>query len=190
VRVDVRGSGDSDGLPMDEYARQEQLDGVDVIAWIAAQPWCSGCGRHGRHLMERHKRTPDSGRATEPLKAIITHCSTDDRYEDDAHTRAGCVLHDMLVWATLFRAFQGHSARSRKSWVSVLARRWYERLRAIDFNLGSWLEHQSKDPWKHGSVRENYSKITCAVYAIGGWAMAYKNAVFRLLRDLRAHEKA
>ena len=42
VRVDMRGSGDSDGLLLDEYLPQEQLDAVEVIAWLAAQPWCSG----------------------------------------------------------------------------------------------------------------------------------------------------
>src|SRR3954468_9719071 len=42
VRVDMRGSGDSDGLLLDEYLPQEQSDAVEVIAWLAAQPWCSG----------------------------------------------------------------------------------------------------------------------------------------------------
>ena len=36
VRVDIRGTGDSDGILLDEYAEQEQLDGLEVIAWIAA----------------------------------------------------------------------------------------------------------------------------------------------------------
>ena len=26
----------------DEYSEQELQDAVDVIAWLAAQPWCSG----------------------------------------------------------------------------------------------------------------------------------------------------
>ena len=42
VRVDMRGSGDSDGVMEDEYLPQEQLDGVEVVAWLAAQPWCTG----------------------------------------------------------------------------------------------------------------------------------------------------
>src|SRR5918999_1000708 len=42
VRVDLRGSGASDGILQDEYLPQEQADAVEVIAWIAAQPWCSG----------------------------------------------------------------------------------------------------------------------------------------------------
>ena len=44
---------------------------------------------------------------------------------------------------------------------------------------------QSKsDYWKHGSVSEDYSRIQIPVYAIGGWADAYRNTVFRLLENL------
>jgi len=42
IRVDIRGSGDSEGLPQDEYVKQEQDDGVEIVAWLAAQPWCTG----------------------------------------------------------------------------------------------------------------------------------------------------
>src|SRR6478735_8786395 len=42
VRVDIRGSGESEGVLTDEYSQQELLDGVEVIAWLAAQSWCSG----------------------------------------------------------------------------------------------------------------------------------------------------
>src|SRR5207244_11256415 len=42
VRVDLRGCGESSGLLFDEYAKQEQDDGVEVMEWLAAQPWCSG----------------------------------------------------------------------------------------------------------------------------------------------------
>jgi putative CocE/NonD family hydrolase len=42
VRVDMRGSGDSDGIMHDEYLAQEQDDALEIIAWIARQPWCSG----------------------------------------------------------------------------------------------------------------------------------------------------
>ena len=42
LRVDLRGSGESGGVLRDEYLPQEQDDGVELIAWAAAQPWCSG----------------------------------------------------------------------------------------------------------------------------------------------------
>jgi predicted acyl esterase len=49
----------------------------------------------------------------------------------------------------------------------------------------TWLEHQHKDEyWKHGSVGEDYSAIKAAVFAVGGWNDAYKNAVPALLENL------
>ena len=42
IRVDMRGSGDSEGLYFDEYEKQEQDDCCEVISWISQQAWCSG----------------------------------------------------------------------------------------------------------------------------------------------------
>ena len=42
VRVDIRGTGDSDGVITDEYTRQEHHDALAVIAWLADTSWCSG----------------------------------------------------------------------------------------------------------------------------------------------------
>ena len=42
VRVDLRGTGDSDGLLLGEYLEQEQDDALEVLEWLAAQPWCTG----------------------------------------------------------------------------------------------------------------------------------------------------
>ena len=42
MRVDMRGSGDSEGIMLDEYLQQELDDAVSVIAWLAEQSWCDG----------------------------------------------------------------------------------------------------------------------------------------------------
>src|ERR1044072_3160892 len=96
VRVDLRGSGESDGIRLDEYLEQEQSDGVEVIAWLAAQPWCSGAvGMMGKSwggfncLQVAALRPP-------ALKAILTVCSTDDRYADDIHYMGGALLNANL----------------------------------------------------------------------------------------------
>src|SRR5262249_49742111 len=48
LRVDLRGTGESDGLMTDEYTPAEHQDGEAVLAWVARQPWCSGkCGMIG-----------------------------------------------------------------------------------------------------------------------------------------------
>ncbi|KAF4461665.1 hypothetical protein FALBO_11534 [Fusarium albosuccineum] len=42
VRVDMRGSGDSEGLLLGEYLQQEQDDALEILKWIASQAWCTG----------------------------------------------------------------------------------------------------------------------------------------------------
>jgi uncharacterized protein len=186
VRVDIRGSGNSEGKPLDEYVKQEQDDGVEIIKWIAAQPWCNGSvgmegiSWSGFNTLQVAARRPPA------LKAIISHCSTDDRYADDAHYKGGCIVNDMLGWGTEFLAIQGKPSDPAITGVEGWRERWLERLNAIEFNLGTWLTHQHRDAfWKHASVIEDYSQIACPVYTIGGWVDGYKNSVFRLLSGLK-----
>src|SRR5438874_229645 len=37
VRIDIRGSGDSEGVLLGEYLKQEQDDALEVIDWISRQ---------------------------------------------------------------------------------------------------------------------------------------------------------
>jgi predicted acyl esterase len=189
VRVDLRGSGDSQGLLFDEYAKQEQDDGVEVIAWLAAQPWCSGVvGMMGiswggfNGLQIAALRPP-------ALKAIVTICSTDDRYADDAHYMGGTLLTAGLEWASFFfgsMCLPPDPMLVGDRWRAV----WLERLENIPLFFELWLKHQRRDAyWKHGSVCENYDAIQCPVYAVGGWTDGYKNAIARLLEGLTIPRK-
>jgi uncharacterized protein len=184
VRVDLRGSGASEGLLADEYLQRELDDGVEVIRWIAQQPWCSGqVGMIGiswggfNGLQIAALRPPELG-------AIITLCSTDDRYADDVHYMGGCLLGDNLSWAsTMFahNTFPPDPQVVGDRWREL----WLERLSGNDPWLIEWLRHQRRDDyWRHGSVCEDYGAIQCPVMAVSGWADGYSNAVFRLLEHL------
>lgn len=185
LRVDMRGSGESDGFLDDEYLKQEQDDALEVIAWIAAQPWCSGAvGMMGKswggfNALQVAARRPPA------LKAIITVCSTVDRYADDIHYMGGNLLNDNLWWGTIMLAFQSRPpdpALFGEGWREA----WITRLEHLPFWPALWLEHQRRDAfWEHGSPREDYGAITCPVFAVGGWSDAYTNAVPRLLEGLR-----
>lgn len=189
VRVDLRGSGDSDGLLLDEYLKQEHDDALEVIRWIAQQPWCSGAvGMMGKSwggfnsLQVAARRPPE-------LKAIITVCSTDDRYLDDVHYMGGCLLNENLTWGSVLMNYNVYPPDPEivgERWRAM----WRDRLEHAVFFPEVWLEHSRRDDyWKHGSVCENYGAISCPVYAIGGWADAYSNAIPRLLAGLKAPRK-
>jgi predicted acyl esterase len=64
---------------------------------------------------------------------------------------------------------------------------WLDRLDRIQPLGETWLAHQRRDSyWQHGSVRDDYGAITCAVMAIGGWTDGYTDAVLRLMEGLEA----
>ena len=189
VRVDIRGSGESEGVLTDEYSQQELLDGLEVIAWLAAQQWCSGSvGMFGiswggfNALQVAALRPP-------ALKAIVTLCSTDDRYADDVHYMGGAKLDAGFGWASFFFSDMCHPPDPvlvGERWREM----WLKRLQALPLFLERWLKHPRRDAyWRHGSVCEDFSAIQCAVFAVGGWTDGYTNAIPRLLEHLSAPRK-
>ncbi|TDT41487.1 hypothetical protein DES49_1581 [Halospina denitrificans] len=190
IRLDLRGTGDSDGLSEDEYVQQEQDDCLAVLDWITEQPWCSGeVGMFGiswggfNSLQVAAYRPP-------ALKAIITMCSTDDRYADDAHYMGGCLLNENLTWGSIFfatAAFPPDPAIYGPDW----REQWRYRLENQVLYPAVWMNHPHRDDyWKHGSICESYDDIECAVYAVGGWADGYPNAIPRMMENLSAPRKA
>ncbi|WP_405233085.1 CocE/NonD family hydrolase [Lentisalinibacter salinarum] len=190
IRLDVRGTGDSDGILRDEYLEQEQDDAVDAIEWITNQSWCSGnvgmigLSWSGFNSLQVAARRPPA------LKAIITMCSTDDRYADDAHYKGGCLLNENLTWGSAFfslNACPPDPEVSGEGWRD----KWLQRLEKNRPFPAVWMQHPNRDDyWKHGSVCEDYDAIECAVYAVGGWADGYVNAIPRLMAGLNAPKKA
>ena len=190
LRVDIRGSGNSEGLLSDEYLKQEQDDVLEVLTWIEEQDWCSGnigmigISWGGFAALQAAARQPSQ------LKAIITCCSTDDRYTDDVHWMGGCLLNDSLSWGSGFLA-----GIVRPPDPDVVGENWKEiwrsRLELEEPPVSTWLKHQKKDEfWRHGSINTNYEKIKCAVYAVGGWTDGYTNAIFRMMQNLQSPRRA
>jgi len=185
VRVDIRGTGDSDGILLDEYLAQEQDDAVEVIAWIAEQPWCSGAVGMIGYSWGGFNGLQIAARRPPALKAVVSMHSTDDRYSDDCHYLGGAVLaNDMLRWAHTMRAIDALPPTPEvvgERWREV----WLERLERTPHFVEAWLTHQTYDDfWKQGSIREDYSAIEAATFVVGGWTDAYTNAVPRMLEHL------
>ncbi|MET7357598.1 CocE/NonD family hydrolase [Streptomyces sp. NPDC005562] len=185
VRVDVRGHGNSEGLPTDEYSAQELADGVEVVNWLAAQEWSSGkVGMFGISW-GGFNSLQLAALAPEPLKAVVTVCSADDRYDNDVHYMGGSVLAvDMHAWAATMLAFVSRPPDPYfvgDAWRAM----WLTRLEAVEPFIHTWLDHQTRDDyWRHGSVCEDYSAIGAAVLAVGGWHDPYRDTVLRLVEHL------
>ena len=189
VRVDIRGSGDSEGVLLGEYLKQEQDDAIAILDWLERQPWCTGRAGMIGISWGGFNGLQAAARRPKQLQAVISVCSTDDRYADDIHFMGGCLLLDKITWgSTMFslNAAPPDPLIAGGRWREL----WMQRLNESGFWIEEWLRHQRRDEfYKHGSVCENYAAIQCPVLAVGGWADGYSNAVFRLLANLKCPRK-
>ncbi|WP_299730286.1 CocE/NonD family hydrolase [uncultured Tateyamaria sp.] len=183
LRVDMRGNGDSHGLMEDEYTQTELDDAVEVINWVAAQDWCNGHVGMMGISWGGFNSLQVAAMAPAPLKAIITLCSTVDRFNDDIHYKGGCLLNENLGWGATMWSYSSRAPDPalRPDWREM----WLERLEAEPFLPSVWLRHQARDAyWQHGSVCESYDTIKARVLAVGGWGDAYKNAVPQIVDNI------
>ena len=191
ARVDIRGTGGSEGINTDEYVEQEQLDGYDAIEWLAAQPFCDG---HVNQMGISYGGFTSLQVATHQpphLTSIVPMYFTDDRYTDDCHYRGGHLrkYYDIGHYGNFMIAYNAlppYPEWSGADWATI----WEEHIARNEPYLLNWLKHQTNGPyWRHGSVRDVADRITCPVFMIGGWRDGYPNPPLRLYQALTAPKK-
>ncbi|MEV4038484.1 CocE/NonD family hydrolase [Streptomyces umbrinus] len=189
VRVDLRGTGDSEGVLTDEYLEVEQSDAEAVLDWLAARPWCDGTTGMMGISWGAFAALQVAARRPESLRAIVISSFTDDRYSDDMHYMGGAMLSDNLAEAGTMFAYATcppDPSAVGERWREM----WHERLEAAQPWVLNWLRHQRRDSyWRHASVCEDYAAVRCPVLASSGWADGYSNAVTRLLAHLDVPRK-
>ncbi|MDH3468624.1 MAG: CocE/NonD family hydrolase [Gammaproteobacteria bacterium] len=184
VRVDMRGSGSSDGVLYDEYSEQEIDDGVAVINWIADQQWCDGNvgtmgiswgGVTGLQLAQRNPK---------PLKTVVALGASEFRYYDDGGYYMGCMVGQTIGWAAIMFGYNTRPPDpllAGDGWRAL----WFDRLNNAPHYLDHWLTHQREDDyWLRGTVGTDYDAIRIPVYAVSGHADCWPNTVPRLLENL------
>ncbi|HLY80553.1 MAG TPA: CocE/NonD family hydrolase, partial [Caulobacteraceae bacterium] len=190
ARLDARGSGDSEGLLLDEYLPQEQADAAEAIAWLAAQPWCNGAVGMRGVSWGGFITLQTAALAPPALKAIMPMCCSDRRYTDDAHYVGGALALTGLKWANSFKSVMAGPPDPEifgPDWEAA----WMSRLEAAPAIAAQWLSHQREDDyWRQGSVGFTPERIRCPAYLVGGWIDPYNEAIPRLLQSLVVPTKA
>jgi predicted acyl esterase len=181
ARLDVRGTGSSGGVALDEYTAAETLDGHDTVEWLAAQTWCNG--RVGMWGLSYGGFTSIQVAATRPpsLKAILAVQATDDRYTDDVHYVGGAMTVSELSQYAVSQVAMNALPAMPSSWGAGWLDRWRERLEATPVWLFEWARQQRDGPyWRRGSLAPDYGRIEAAVLQLAGWMDEYVDAAFRI----------
>ena len=181
-RLDVRGTGSSPGIALDEYTARETQDGYDAVEWLAAQPWCNGkvgmwgISYGGFTAIQVAKLQPPH------LAAVVPMMATDDRYTDDIHYIGGCVTaSELSQYAVSMVGMNALPARAEfrgAGW----AEEWRERLEQTPIWLFGWLRRQHDGPyWRQGSLAPDWDQLVTPTFLIGGWMDEYVDAALRML---------
>lgn len=180
IRLDVRGTGESDGLYVDMLSDDYVDDALEAIDWITRQPWCDGTvglfglSWGGGITLQIALRQPPA------VRAILCASAVDDRY--GLRYLNGCLLTYTLTSIPaqiMYATRPPDPALVGSDWRPI----WLDRLERVGVQGEEWLRHPTRDAyWRQNAVLDNYGRITCPVYAVSGWAdPGFVGMVFRLL---------
>lgn len=185
IRIDIRGTGASEGIIEDEYVAQEQADTLEVLAWAASQEWCTG--RLGMWGISWGGFSALQTAMLQPagLEAIAPMHATHDRFACDVHYTGGS-LHaaEQVDWPTSMV-----SCNAMPPDPDIYGDGWFEEwLRRLDATpqwVPNWLRHQQRDDyWRHGSPCADYASIRCPTLLIGGWRDGYVDGMLAMAEHL------
>jgi putative CocE/NonD family hydrolase len=187
ARVDIRGTGASEGNPPDrEYSDEEQQDGLEVIDWLSRQPWSNGSvgmmgiSWGGFNAIQMAQRHPPA------LKAIIAACATEELFHDDIHYIDGMMHADEYEMAMDLQEMLTRAPDFPVDEESLAPR----------FDNPPWfllyLRQQRDGPfWRRASVAPNrYAEYQVPTFMVGGFLDGYRDSVARFFGKTKAPLKA
>lgn len=186
TRVDIRGTGSSEGIfPLREYSEQELDDAVEIIDQLSRWPESNGnvgmwgISWGGFNAIQAAMRQPPA------LKAILAACATDDLYHDDVHYMDGAFHVD--EWAFWF----DHAKAIPRSPDYPLDEAYFtERFDSTPGLLTYLKQQKDGDFWRKNSLRWQYDKIRIPCYLIGGLLDGYRDSIPRMLENMKVPIKA
>ncbi len=186
ARVDMRGTGNSEGVTIPyEYSDIELDDGEVIIDWLSKQKWSSGnvgmfgISWGGFNSIQMSMRNPPA------LKAFVAMMSTEYLYQEDVHYMDGIMHTDSWMMSNdLSNAIPG--APEFK-----LDEEWETNRFNVEPSVYAYMRQQREGPfWDRASARGQYEKIRVPGYHIGGWYDGYRNSLPRMLENVETPVKA
>ncbi len=184
ARVDIRGFGSSEGVPPDrEYSEREQLDALQIITWLAHQPWSNGnvgmmgISWSGFNSLQMAMRHPPE------LKAIIAVDATSELFHDDVHYMDGMAHVDEFELNMDLALGMTGAPEYTLDEITL-----GPRFESAPWSL-LYLKHQRDGAFWRSPVRP-YGEIKIPCFLIGGLLDGYRDSVTDMLQQTKAPLKA
>ena len=187
VRVDMRGTGNSEGITIPyEYSDIELDDGEEVIDWLSQQEWSTGSvgmfgiSWGGFNSIQMAMRNPPA------LKAFVALMATEYLYQEDVHYMDGIMVagDSWMMSNDLYNSLPG--APDFK-----MDEEWLRNRFNVEPSVYTYMRQQRDGAfWDRASARGQYEKIRVPGYHIGGWYDGYRNSLPRMLENVQAPVKA
>jgi|TARA_B110000263_G_scaffold211972_1_gene195216 putative CocE/NonD family hydrolase len=186
VRVDMRGTGNSEGVTIPyEYSDIELDDGEEIIDWLSKQEWSTGSigmfgiSWGGFNSIQMAMRNPPA------LKAFVALMATEYLYQEDVHYMDGIMHTDSWMMSNdLYNTLPG--APDFK-----MDEEWVKNRFNVKPSVYTYMRQQRDGAfWDRASAKDQYEKIRIPGYHIGGWYDAYRNSLPRMLENVQAPVKA
>ncbi|OXR48394.1 peptidase S15 [Pusillimonas sp. T2] len=181
ARVDVRGTGGSDGpVPVSEYSAAEISDAEQIIDQLSKKEWSNGnVGMYGlswsafNSLMTAHRKPP-------ALKAIIAAHGSIDLFYNDVHYNSGALTLD----------YYSHQISTDNALPQSPDYRIDETYFKNRFDKKPWIftwmrEQQDSEFWRQESIKFK-EPLSVPAYVIGGLLDGYRDFVL----DVKQHSTA
>ena len=187
VRVDMRGTGNSEGITIPyEYSDIELDDGEEVIDWLSQQEWSTGSvgmfgiSWGGFNSIQMAMRNPPA------LKAFVALMATEYLYQEDVHYMDGIMVagDSWMMSNDLYNSLPG--APDFK-----MDEEWLRNRFNVEPSVYTYMRQQRDGAfWDRASARGQYEKIRVPGYHIGGWYDGYRNSLPRMLENVQTPVKA
>ncbi len=187
ARVDIRGTGNSEGITVPhEYSDIELDDGEEVIEWLSKQDWSTGkigmfgISWGGFNSIQMAMRNPPA------LKAFISVMATDYLYQEDVHYMDGIMVagDSWMMRHDLDNSIPGAPEFKMDD-------EWIEKRFDVKPSVFTYMRQQRDGAfWDRASAKGQYHKIKIPGYHIGGWYDGYRNSLLRMLENVEAPVKA
>jgi len=186
ARVDIRGTGNSEGRTIPyEYSNIELDDGEVVVDWLSKQPWSTGnvgmfgISWGGFNSIQMAMRNPPA------LKAFVAVMATEYLYAEDVHYIDGIMHTDSWMMSNdLSNSMPGAPD-------FVMDEEWERNRFNVEPSVYAYMRQQRDGPWwDRASARGKYRDMKVPGFHIGGWFDGYRNSLPRMLENVDAPVKA